>query len=122
MAWLDLRRRWCVSDHILARAYHNHTTLLSFSYPSTSMPPIRTKQSQYGQPVAPNLAVHHLCPNCQTNPPNIIEEYSHGDLVSSRHQAVLTLRSAETVALFLEIESSTRVASVSTTVQLPDSC
>ncbi|KAL1407518.1 transcription initiation factor IIB [Vanrija albida] len=36
---------------------------------------------KYGQPVAPNLAVRHLCPNCQIDPPNIIEEYSHGDLV-----------------------------------------
>ncbi|WRT69276.1 uncharacterized protein IL334_006260 [Kwoniella shivajii] len=35
---------------------------------------------KFGQSVAPNLNVRHLCPNCRTDPPNIIEEYSKGDL------------------------------------------
>jgi hypothetical protein len=43
-------------------------------------------QGKYGQPVVPNLAVRHLCPNCRVDPPNIVEEYSHGDLVSRNAQ------------------------------------
>lgn len=40
-----------------------------------------TLQPKFGQPVLPNLNVRHLCPNCRTDPPNIVEEYSKGDLV-----------------------------------------
>lgn len=39
-------------------------------------------QSKFGQPIVPNLAVRQICPNCRNDPPNIVEEYSHGDLVS----------------------------------------
>lgn len=38
-------------------------------------------QPKYGQPVLPNLNVRQICPNCRSDPPNIIEEYSKGDLV-----------------------------------------
>ncbi|WWC98181.1 hypothetical protein V866_005072 [Kwoniella sp. B9012] len=40
----------------------------------------RAPGPKFGQSVAPNLNVRHLCPNCRTDPPNIIEEYSKGDL------------------------------------------
>ncbi|WOO78565.1 Transcription initiation factor IIB [Vanrija pseudolonga] len=51
---------------------------------------------KYGQPVAPNLAVRHLCPNCQIDPPNIIEEYSHGDLVCADCGTILGDRIVDT--------------------------
>ena len=44
-----------------------------------------TPQPKFGQPVLPNLNVRHLCPNCRTDPPNIVEEYSKGDLVRFRN-------------------------------------
>ncbi|TXT09108.1 hypothetical protein VHUM_02582 [Vanrija humicola] len=53
-------------------------------------------QGKYGQPVAPNLAVRHLCPNCQIDPPNIIEEYSHGDLVCADCGTILGDRIVDT--------------------------
>ncbi|ORX39255.1 hypothetical protein BD324DRAFT_321023 [Kockovaella imperatae] len=31
---------------------------------------------KYGQAIPPNLNVRQLCPNCRTDPPNIVEEYS----------------------------------------------
>lgn len=80
-------------------------------------PVVRTfsfrSQGKYGQPIVPDLAVRHLCPNCRTDPPNIIEEYSHGDLVSSRGISLLINRSAATVEQFWVIASSIPAASVS---------
>ncbi|KAL7421446.1 transcription initiation factor IIB [Cryptotrichosporon argae] len=35
---------------------------------------------KYGEAPRPNLSVKQICPNCRSDPPNIIEEYSHGDL------------------------------------------
>lgn len=43
------------------------------------------KQTRYGEPVVPNLNVRQICPNCRSDPPNIIEEYSKGDLVRYTH-------------------------------------
>lgn len=62
-------------------------------------PVLRTmtnNQGQYGQPVVPNLAVRHLCPNCRTDPPNIVEEYSHGDLVCADCGTILGDRIVDT--------------------------
>ena len=53
-------------------------------------------QGKYGQPVAANLAVRHLCPNCRTDPPNIIEEYSSGDLVCGDCGTILGDRIVDT--------------------------
>ncbi|GMK56109.1 hypothetical protein CspeluHIS016_0211650 [Cutaneotrichosporon spelunceum] len=50
----------------------------------------------FGQPVLPNLAVRHLCPNCRTDPPNIVEEYSHGDLVCADCGTILGDRIVDT--------------------------
>ncbi|TXT15312.1 uncharacterized protein COLE_01505 [Cutaneotrichosporon oleaginosum] len=50
----------------------------------------------YGQPVAPNLSVRHLCPNCRTDPPHIVEEYSHGDLVCADCGTILGDRIVDT--------------------------
>lgn len=46
-------------------------------------------QPKFGQPVLPNLNVRHLCPNCREDPPNIVEEYSSGDLVRCHRQGVI---------------------------------
>ena len=53
-------------------------------------------QPKYGQPVAPNLNVRHLCPNCRNDPPNIIEEYSKGDLVCGDCGTILGDRIVDT--------------------------
>nr|XP_018259398.1 transcription initiation factor TFIIB [Kwoniella dejecticola CBS 10117]OBR81556.1 transcription initiation factor TFIIB [Kwoniella dejecticola CBS 10117] len=51
---------------------------------------------KFGQSVAPNLNVRHLCPNCRTDPPNIIEEYSKGDLVCGDCGTILGDRIVDT--------------------------
>lgn len=51
---------------------------------------------KYGQPIAPNLNVRHLCPNCRSDPPNIIEEYSKGDLVCGDCGTILGDRIVDT--------------------------
>jgi hypothetical protein len=61
-------------------------------------------QPKFGEPVLPNLNVRHLCPNCRIDPPNIVEEYSKGDLV--RHlltetALILTVRYVVIVGLSL---------------------
>ncbi|RXK38452.1 hypothetical protein M231_04217 [Tremella mesenterica] len=51
---------------------------------------------KYGQPIVPNLNVKHVCPNCRNNPPNIIEEYSKGDLVCGDCGTILGDRVVDT--------------------------
>ncbi|WVQ93003.1 hypothetical protein IAU59_000066 [Kwoniella sp. CBS 9459] len=51
---------------------------------------------KFGQSVAPNLNVRHLCPNCRSDPPNIIEEYSKGDLVCGDCGTILGDRIVDT--------------------------
>lgn len=51
---------------------------------------------KFGQPVVPNLNVRHLCPNCRADPPNIIEEYSKGDLVCGDCGTILGDRIVDT--------------------------
>jgi len=51
---------------------------------------------KYGQLVAPNLNVRQICPNCRTDPPNIIEEYSKGDLVCGDCGTILGDRIVDT--------------------------
>ncbi|OCF78848.1 transcription initiation factor TFIIB [Kwoniella mangroviensis CBS 8886] len=56
----------------------------------------RAPGPKFGQSVAPNLNVRHLCPNCRTDPPNIIEEYSKGDLVCGDCGTILGDRIVDT--------------------------
>lgn len=79
-----------LANHILLPS-HRITSLSSRSYTHGNR-----FQGKYGQPVAPNLAVRHLCPNCQIDPPNIIEEYSHGDLVCADCGTILGDRIVDT--------------------------
>ncbi|WVR08868.1 hypothetical protein IAU60_005927 [Kwoniella sp. DSM 27419] len=51
---------------------------------------------KFGQSVLPNLNVRHLCPNCRSDPPNIIEEYSKGDLVCGDCGTILGDRIVDT--------------------------
>ncbi|ORY33050.1 putative transcription initiation factor iib [Naematelia encephala] len=51
---------------------------------------------KYGQAVAPNLNVRQICPNCRSDPPNIIEEYSKGDLVCGDCGTILGDRIVDT--------------------------
>ncbi|WWD21257.1 hypothetical protein CI109_105741 [Kwoniella shandongensis] len=51
---------------------------------------------KFGQPVAPNLNVRQICPNCRIDPPNIIEEYSKGDLVCGDCGTILGDRIVDT--------------------------
>ena len=53
-------------------------------------------QPRYGQAVPPNLNVRQLCPNCRKDPPNIIEEYSRGDLVCGDCGTILGDRIVDT--------------------------
>ncbi|BEI85811.1 hypothetical protein CcaverHIS002_0600980 [Cutaneotrichosporon cavernicola] len=62
----------------------------------------------YGQPVLPNLAVRHLCPNCRTDPPNIVEEYSHGDLVCADCGTILGDRIVDTRRSLVTKAATTR--------------
>jgi len=51
---------------------------------------------KYGQKVAPNLNVRQICPNCRHDPPNIVEEYSKGDLVCADCGTILGDRIVDT--------------------------
>jgi transcription initiation factor TFIIB len=51
---------------------------------------------KYGEPVAPNLNVRQICPNCREDPPNIVEEYSKGDLVCGTCGTILGDRIVDT--------------------------
>ena len=53
-------------------------------------------QFAYGQPAAPNLNVHLLCPKCKEDPPNLVEEYSKGDIVCGSCGTVLGDRIVDT--------------------------
>ncbi|KAK4689371.1 transcription initiation factor TFIIB, partial [Tremellales sp. Uapishka_1] len=56
----------------------------------------RPQTTKYGQAVAPNLAVRHICPNCRNDPPNIVEESSKGDLVCGDCGTILGDRVVDT--------------------------
>nr|KIR86391.1 transcription initiation factor TFIIB [Cryptococcus tetragattii IND107] len=44
----------------------------------------RAPGPKFGQSVVPNLNIKQICPNCRTDPPNIVEEYAKGDLLGDR--------------------------------------
>ncbi|KAK1922703.1 putative transcription initiation factor iib [Papiliotrema laurentii] len=56
----------------------------------------QTQKFAYGQPAAPNLNVHLLCPRCREDPPNLVEEYSKGDIVCGSCGMVLGDRIVDT--------------------------
>lgn len=56
----------------------------------------RAPGTRYGEPVVPNLNVRQICPNCRSDPPNIIEEYSKGDLVCADCGTILGDRIVDT--------------------------
>jgi len=75
-----------------------------------------TNQPAFGQPIVPNLNVRHLCPNCRSDPPNIIEEYSKGDLVRLTFVLlvlILTARCVVIAELYWETGLSIREVNVS---------
>ena len=57
---------------------------------------LTSSKPKYGQRVAPNLNVRQICPNCRNDPPNIIEEYSKGDLVCGDCGTILGDRIVDT--------------------------
>lgn len=75
-----------------------------------------TNQPAFGQPIVPNLNVRHLCPNCRSDPPNIIEEYSKGDLVRLTFVLLVLILTARCVVIaerYWETGSLTRGVNVS---------
>ncbi|ODN76932.1 hypothetical protein, variant [Cryptococcus amylolentus CBS 6039] len=52
--------------------------------------------AKFGQSIVPNLNIRQVCPNCRTDPPNIVEEYSKGDLVCADCGTILGDRIVDT--------------------------
>ena len=51
------------------------------AFPSQPFPLAQPSNKVQDPVYAPDLAVRLICPDCQERPPNIVEEYSSGDLV-----------------------------------------
>lgn len=56
----------------------------------------KTPGPKFGQSIVPNLNIKQICPNCRTDPPNIVEEYAKGDLVCADCGTILGDRIVDT--------------------------